>query len=146
MRALPVLLLTASFAAPGCMLDLGGDDEPPGDDGSPPPVDPPPDPIPTATRVIGTNPHITAQSTDWAEVWINYPSIDCQRVETYGADLPVRIDVRYDEFVARTGLVPGSSQPFVVGWLALSRESPDHLWRVTNWVPDGEPQPECYVW
>ena len=144
MRSLPgrfAILLVI----PACTLDLGGDDGG-GDDDRPPMTDPPPDPMTDATRVIGTNPSINAQAPDWATVWINYPSIDCDRVDTYGAELAVRVDVAYERMLAETGLVPASPEPFVQGWLALARESPDHLWRVTDWVPDGEPQPACYVW
>jgi hypothetical protein len=137
MRWMPVLLLAI---VPACTLDLADD--------SPPDVPPdvPPDPMTTATRVIGTDPHVSAEAEDWASVWINYPSVDCTRVERYGADIAVKIDTAYDQMLAETGLVPGSSQPFVSGWLALEREDADHLWRVTGWVPDSEPQPECYVW
>jgi len=146
-RSLSLLLVGILGLAPACTLDLGGDDAA-GDDTRPDPQpqpQPDPDPVANARLVIGTSPGVNAFHGDWATVWLNYPSVDCTRVERYGAELPVVADDAYAAFTAASGAVPG--QGIVIGgWLSLRREGPDHLWHVAEWIPDGGIQPDCYRW
>ena len=136
-------LVAATLLAPACTLHFDDGD----DDGDDRPDDPPPvrpeDPG-AALLIVGTNPSVQRFDGDWATVWLNYPSLDCNPVDLYGATVPVRIDATFERFVADTGL--DNPETFVQGWLTVRRQSANHLWRVTEWVPEGGPQPACYNW
>jgi hypothetical protein len=149
MRNLFAVALALSLGA--CTLDLsGGDDDDGGggDDTDPGPgPDPDPNPFPdpaSARLIIGTNPTVTSHG-DWADVWVSYPSLDCEAINLYGAQLPVLVDETFDRFVAASGATDPSV--FVQGWLSLERDAVDQLWRVTAWEPEaGGTQPACYRW
>jgi hypothetical protein len=141
-------ILGLAFVLPlaACTLhfDDGDDTSPPVD---PPPVDPPPPPPLTGERlIIGTQPSVNAEHLDWADVWVNYPALDCEPVSLYGAQLAVLVDDGYQRFLAESGAIPGMNN-LVTGWLSLERDRADQLWRVTAWEPGaGGTQPDCYRW
>lgn len=137
-------LLALPLAA--CTLHFDGDDAPPPTDPDPDPVPPDPPPPVGERLIIGTQPSVHAEHMDWADVWVNYPALDCEAVSLYGAQLAVLVDDGYHAFLAESGSVPGTNN-LVTGWLSLERDRPDQLWRVTAWEPeDGGTQPACYHW
>jgi hypothetical protein len=147
-HAMRILALALTLPLAACTLHFSGDDaDPAGDDNGPvdPPDDPPTTPPGSSRLIIGSQPSLVQNHGDWAQLWVNYPAMDCQAIDRYGADLAVMVDAAYDDFVTATNA--NEAGILILGWLSLERGADNELWRITDWVPEaGGTQPDCYHW